>query len=143
LEPFTTIGRELSECWARVNFDEQQFPALAVAALEAARVHERVGQREVLEWLATTAHLPRQGALGFGQPPVNLYRDEHGNALGVDLDAEGFWVLERMLAGTPEAQIVAEAKRAGGAVTPTKIAQLCFMLPWNSVLGPLLDASPG
>jgi hypothetical protein len=76
LEPFSTIGRELSERWADADCDEQQFPALAVAALEAARLHESIGQREVLRWLASTAHLPRQVPLHFGQPPVNLYRDD-------------------------------------------------------------------
>jgi len=96
-------------------------------ALVHARVPGQSALQTLMQWLRA----------------MHALHTEHGNALGVDLDAEGFWVLERMLAGTPEEQIVAEAKRAGGAVTPTKIAQLCFMLPWNSVLGPLLDARPG
>jgi hypothetical protein len=76
VEPFTAIGRELSERWAQADLDERRFPALAVEVLEQARVHERCSQREVLRWVARTPLLPRQQELGFGQPPLTLYRDE-------------------------------------------------------------------
>jgi hypothetical protein len=76
VEAFEAIGRELRERWARSDFDENLFPALATEALERARPHEWCGQRELLGWLARSQVLPRQDAATFGQPPINLYRDD-------------------------------------------------------------------
>jgi hypothetical protein len=67
-------------------------------------------------------------------------RTEHGNALGVELNAHSDWVLERLLEGKSESEIAAEAAREARDVSPMQIAQSCFMLPFNSVLGPLLAA---
>ena len=71
------MGRTLSERFRRQNFAEEAFPNLAMEALEEAQPHRHVGVQSVLDYLSSAGQLPRQGAPDFGEPPVNLYFDDH------------------------------------------------------------------
>lgn len=87
VSPIVELGREIEEAWSASEYDLVAFPALCVARMEAARIHEVVQPDDVIRW-AVTAQLPAQlDPKGkFGQPPVTVYR---GRRMVVDVL---FWV---------------------------------------------------
>ena len=76
VEPFDSLGRELQMQWRRADYAEDAFPELAAAALDKAQPHRHVGIRDVLDFVAESAVLPKQGSADFGEPPVNVYFDD-------------------------------------------------------------------
>ncbi len=73
---FEQLGARLEEAWERVDFDEQPFPALAVAALREARLERAMGSLDVARWALEAPRLPQQDDLdaNFGDPPLTVFR---------------------------------------------------------------------
>jgi len=73
---FGDLGLEIERVWRGVSYDELAFPGIAAGALREARIPERIGADDVLDWLLSTAELPEQDDLEarFGEPPVTMYR---------------------------------------------------------------------
>lgn len=75
MELFQQLGAEIEETWRGKNYNEDDFPAIAVDALKAARLPEKVSAWDVVEWSLGQTELPPQRDLpgNFGDPPVTIY----------------------------------------------------------------------
>jgi hypothetical protein len=69
------FGMNLERAWRELNFERRGFPQLCAEQLEAARLHERVDPRGIVD-AVMKAELPQQlDPKGlFGQPPVTVFR---------------------------------------------------------------------
>jgi hypothetical protein len=72
---FGELGDALLAGWRDLNFDLNQFPALAARLLEQASLHSRLHYLDLLRWAVSSHNLPFQQNIesGFGEPPLTLY----------------------------------------------------------------------
>lgn len=75
IEHFIELGLAVEEEWRSANYNEQDFSRIASAALENARIFEKVAPDDVMKWVLESPTLPHQtdAAGHFGQPPVTLF----------------------------------------------------------------------
>jgi hypothetical protein len=75
MEAFQQLGAEIEEIWRGKNYNEDDFPAIAVDALKSARLPEKVSAWDVVEWSLKQNELPPQRDLPgrFGDPPITIY----------------------------------------------------------------------
>src|SRR5262249_5517956 len=73
---FAELGTRLERAFARVDYDQRAFPALAAAALRDARLEREASSLDVVRWVLAAPALPQQDDLAakFGDPPVTVYR---------------------------------------------------------------------
>lgn len=78
MEQFRSLGDTIATQWQKADFDGARLPNIAGEALAAFPVGS-VSAADILRWVRTTDHLPRQEdpRSRFGQPPLTLYRHEH------------------------------------------------------------------
>jgi len=75
MELFKHLGEQIEEIWRGRNYNEEELPDIAAAALKEARLPEKVTAWEVLEWTMDQTVLPEQKdpRASFGDPPITLY----------------------------------------------------------------------
>ena len=73
---YEDLGDRIDRAFDRVNRDERSFPRIAADALREARIPERSGADDVLDWLFAAPSIPAQNDLAeaFGEPPITVYR---------------------------------------------------------------------
>lgn len=68
------LAERVEKAWRAVDYEEQQFPALAMELLAAERVHETVTLDDIYNHVFDGGVWPvPQNAGTFGQPPVPLF----------------------------------------------------------------------
>jgi hypothetical protein len=75
MELFKKLGEQIEEIWRERNYNEEEFPDLAAAALKEAHLPEKVTAWDVLTWTMNQTVLPEQKdpRASFGDPPITLY----------------------------------------------------------------------
>lgn len=71
---FDCLGRAVEQTWAAHRNNEDHFPGVAAGVLTEMPVPNDVDAIGVLEFLTSRHRLVPQEELGFGEPPVTLYR---------------------------------------------------------------------
>jgi hypothetical protein len=79
LNPFDTLGRDITATWQRHGFDAQSLVGVAVEALTRHDLPKHVSGLDIAKWISRTDTLPQQADLKsrFGQPPLTLFWHEH------------------------------------------------------------------
>lgn len=75
MELFQKLGEEIEALWRGKNYNEEELPEIAAAALKEARLPEKVSAWDVLAWTMEQTVLPEQKdpRASFGDPPITLY----------------------------------------------------------------------
>lgn len=75
MRPFTELGEIVESRWRDDNYNEDLFPAIAAQALRESELATRVDPWDIIRWVHTTSHLPRQPdpKAKFGNPPITLF----------------------------------------------------------------------
>jgi hypothetical protein len=75
MELFHQLGAEIEELWRGRNFNEDEFPAIAAAALKRADLPSKISAWDVVDWSLKQTELPSQKDLygKFGDPPITVY----------------------------------------------------------------------
>lgn len=71
---FEALGRSVEQGWSYRGNNEEHFPEVAARVLAEMPVPEEVDAVGVLQYLLTRRRLLPQEKLGFGEPPVTVYR---------------------------------------------------------------------
>lgn len=72
IELFRTLGEQVEASWRRQNYREAKFAQIAMDALVASALHERVTWRDLLGWCVRTPLLDTDNRV-FGDVPLRLY----------------------------------------------------------------------
>lgn len=75
MEIFRDLGDRIDAAWRAVDYDEEQFPAIAAEFLRNEGLPSKVTPWEILEWGLKQIEFPRQKDVNsnFGDPPITLY----------------------------------------------------------------------
>jgi hypothetical protein len=81
---FTELGNSIDKYWRNCNYSEASFPAIAAQALAETIPDRQPDPWEVIRWLFTASHLPRQQDMSgeFGDLALTLYS---GSRFHIDL----------------------------------------------------------
>jgi hypothetical protein len=76
MEFFQTLGSLVTRLWKERNYNEQDFPEVAIRSLAELPPDQHVSFWDVAKWALTVEPLPSQVDLGakFGQPPLTVYK---------------------------------------------------------------------
>ncbi len=76
MEFFQQLGSLVSRLWKERNYNEREFPEVAMRALSDLPPHQYVSFWDVTRWGLTCERLPGQVdiAAKFGQPPITMYQ---------------------------------------------------------------------
>lgn len=72
---FNQLGAVIEQRWRDRNYDEAAFPEVAAAALDEMPPHAHLNAWDIIHWVHTGTHLPRQTDVEgrFGNPPITLF----------------------------------------------------------------------
>lgn len=75
MELFQTLGHEIETLWLETNYNEEELPAIASAALKKADLPSKLSAWDVVEWSLKQRELPLQRDLpgNFGDPPITIF----------------------------------------------------------------------
>jgi hypothetical protein len=75
MKVFEDLGLLVERLWREKNYHDGVFPEIAARALEETGLTGRVSPWEIVRWVHTAHHLPRQQDVEarFGNPPITLY----------------------------------------------------------------------
>ncbi len=76
---FQELGEQIEKTWREINYNEDDFPRVAVTAFANANLVSKVNAWEILEWVFTQYNFPEQRDVeaNFSNAPITLYNSQH------------------------------------------------------------------